>query len=820
MVRKPRVPHFITGIGDGNVNLDDARAAGVRHSKNDDAYGSRSGNTGSAGNIVPHDRHRHHNIRTRNERLVRMEEPPMTTDHWNDVFGNGDSKGGLSRPTSPVPSGPWQVSAFALLGMIVVISAIFLHLVAESSGNSSDQFHQNTYQSPYHARRRQRQRRMYKTRKKKTDEWSDDEEEIQSGGGTPAGVVGTNAAGVGVPDPSTSSTASVLASTPNRSNTSGSVGPSGVGESAGRSMYPYYYHQPPQPPQLASRYGVQQEHRHRRRDVAGSSKDPSTPPPPVLAGNYYLPPPQPHSGHGNSPAYFSPSHNFKNVGTQKSPHATKPTTSLVGTRRSVVATNSFASNSSGGPSPRGPPPSSGRLKVPEDPTPTIAVVSSNQSSSTSSNSGILSQQFNQRLLPTPPEETPLLIPSISTDQRGFTNLNAQPLSSSSTSFASLEVEQPPDSFLHNIERGNDNSLEQHHFAIPSSAEHFNSSQNLRRSSHHQSSLILSPGNAFDETPRVGNVRRMLNVEQLGAKIKGQSLQIPQPDKVDETEACGDRLDGLAPFLAPDVPDEIPFMPTLGSSSHHKQSIYASGKVSPPTSILMDELKLVQMESGSSQHWRVGVEVDAPDRGSGKDASPPASPSFAEESSSAGSDISIPSGDPRKSIIHKRSNLTMDTDASESLQSSIRFEELKLEDVIGGGGFGQVWKATWRGTPVAVKLLTGSAQSKHIAKAVLEEFRAEINLLKGTQDCQRSVIEMFKGLTCIARLFIFWNDRHAASQHMLVHGGLFGPSESSYHYGASRQRKCLGCSATPSNAAVFAVRWYDTWCLAYEAVPSR
>jgi serine/threonine protein kinase len=51
-------------------------------------------------------------------------------------------------------------------------------------------------------------------------------------------------------------------------------------------------------------------------------------------------------------------------------------------------------------------------------------------------------------------------------------------------------------------------------------------------------------------------------------------------------------------------------------------------------------------------------------------------------------------------------------------------------VIGGGGFGQVWKAVWRGTPVAVKVLTGSAQSKTVPRAVLEEFAAEINLLKG------------------------------------------------------------------------------------------
>jgi serine/threonine protein kinase len=91
---------------------------------------------------------------------------------------------------------------------------------------------------------------------------------------------------------------------------------------------------------------------------------------------------------------------------------------------------------------------------------------------------------------------------------------------------------------------------------------------------------------------------------------------------------------------------------------------------------------------------------------------------------------IPSNDPRKGIHHKRDDLTKDTDSASSLQGSINFSELHLVEVIGGGGFGQVWKATWRSTPVAVKVLTGSAQSKHVPISVLEEFAAEINLLKG------------------------------------------------------------------------------------------
>ena len=58
-----------------------------------------------------------------------------------------------------------------------------------------------------------------------------------------------------------------------------------------------------------------------------------------------------------------------------------------------------------------------------------------------------------------------------------------------------------------------------------------------------------------------------------------------------------------------------------------------------------------------------------------------------------------------------------------------FAELTLHSVIGGGGFGQVWRATWRSTPVAVKILTGSAQQEIVTRGILEEFAAEINMLK-------------------------------------------------------------------------------------------
>jgi serine/threonine protein kinase len=91
---------------------------------------------------------------------------------------------------------------------------------------------------------------------------------------------------------------------------------------------------------------------------------------------------------------------------------------------------------------------------------------------------------------------------------------------------------------------------------------------------------------------------------------------------------------------------------------------------------------------------------------------------------------LDSNDPRRNIQHKRPDQLMYTDASASLQGNVNFDELELQQVIGGGGFGQVWRAVWNGTPVAVKVLTGSAQAHSVPRAILEEFAAEINLLKG------------------------------------------------------------------------------------------
>lgn len=168
--------------------------------------------------------------------------------------------------------------------------------------------------------------------------------------------------------------------------------------------------------------------------------------------------------------------------------------------------------------------------------------------------------------------------------------------------------------------------------------------------------------------------------------------------------------------------DLPFVPSLGARRNQGAP--------PPKSINLDELQLQQMESGSMSHW-VALETEESIVLEEKKF-PGTSKELEIALSNASSSERIPSGDPRAGIDHKRPSLIIDTNSAASLQGAIDFNRLELIEVIGGGGFGQVWKAKLRGTPVAVKVLTGSAQAKNVPRAVLEEFAAEINLLKGMQ----------------------------------------------------------------------------------------
>ena len=130
---------------------------------------------------------------------------------------------------------------------------------------------------------------------------------------------------------------------------------------------------------------------------------------------------------------------------------------------------------------------------------------------------------------------------------------------------------------------------------------------------------------------------------------------------------------------------IPYIPALEIPVPHPNA-YRAAPEPPPRSILMDELRLVQMETGNSMHWKSeddgddfkgGNDNDISETSFAYDALEPANNPYDNNDplaaagdstrSESGSSISIPSGDPRKNIPHKRGNLTVDTDASASLQ---------------------------------------------------------------------------------------------------------------------------------------------------------
>ena len=231
-----------------------------------------------------------------------------------------------------------------------------------------------------------------------------------------------------------------------------------------------------------------------------------------------------------------------------------------------------------------------------------------------------------------------------------------------------------------------------------------------------SSVLLSPGtddltpgsskpttHLSDKTPRARNTRVR---EGFPAMTDQRQLELSMPS------AERSMTLSVPQARIPLVP-EVPFIPNLAA---------AGNPVPPPQSINLEELNLYQlMESGNASHWAQG-KGESNDQQNKQKKTPER---LLDSVSSAEA-----ANDPRLGIKHKRPNLTASTNATDSLQSMIDFAELNLVEVIGGGGFGQVWKAMWRGTPVAVKVLTGSAQSKNVPKIVLEEFAAEINLLRG------------------------------------------------------------------------------------------
>jgi len=515
-------------------------------------------------------------------------------------------------------------------------------------------------------RRRQRQRRMYRTRKKKTDEWSDDEEEILK--------------------------INYLAHE-NEYDSYGQPQP----QLQQQTYYPHYYEQPAVAGSIYS--SSHDQHRKRRNSLKEQDKIS-----PKLSGgysgasNYYMP------QQGQSSSYRSPSATNKMNSTPTGVHrrgGVSPMNSfsqaqspLHRTTLHPYDTPDSSFNSGNGTA------SPGLLLGSPNAAKTIIPMALNDGfAETSSHSHIRQGSSHNAELPRP---------------AGTTSTVVRPLSSNFSSFESLTAE------LKQSGNYNSDNSSMDFNEIPRVGSHdLGMESSHDGSGHHRLLVPATPGKSA-ATPLIANVKRTIDV----------------PD--DNTPGLDAAL--LPPLALPPLgtpgrePRIIPFIPSLGAANKRPPSVnlhpMPRPAAAPPRSMSLDDLRLVQMETGSSEHWK-----QMSQHFSERDGDDDFQLSFHEEqsqsyASNGSSDVSIPSGDPRKSIIHKRKNLTMATNAAASLQGYIHFDELKLVEVIGGGGFGQVWRASWRGTPVAVKVLTGGAQNKHIAKAILEEFKAEINLLKG------------------------------------------------------------------------------------------
>jgi hypothetical protein len=221
-----------------------------------------------------------------------------------------------------------------------------------------------------------------------------------------------------------------------------------------------------------------------------------------------------------------------------------------------------------------------------------------------------------------------------------------------------------------------------------------------------------------------------SLEILGAPLFSASTQ---QDMLDSQNAGLLQTGAIyEPYSADAIPG-LPFVPNLDEVRVKNVWGFDSDA---PHSVFLEELLLARMESGeqeptcSTRYQLVHNAARTEKKTRTEEERRTEKERQEGENMEKLREASVDHHDPRNNIQHIRKDLTVSSDASSSLSSKITFSELKLEDVIGGGGFGQVWRAKWKGTPVAVKVLTGSAQAETVPKAVLEEFTAEINMVSG------------------------------------------------------------------------------------------
>jgi Protein tyrosine and serine/threonine kinase len=570
-------------------------------------------------------------------------------------------------------SDPWEAPALYLFAgtVIVLVSAVVLHLIA--IGNEHHQTEMRNHQRVL--------KKKYSRLKKKTDEWNEDAKEEE--------LLSESLRGGGISDSETA-----------------------VEDAVEHSIPSLYY---PYQPQL------KQHHRHRKNSSSSTTAS-ST----AIATNSHHQQPQQPTNVANRCYYLNQSGG------------------------AVVAGNPFHSNvgSSSNTLTKSPTPYNGGNSCsiqhrtitqlgycPPSPIPNPRITAKDQV-----------DHFQQ-------QETILHSPSAESHR---STLYARPLSTTKSSFESLTEVSLDDQQDERDGLFDSCKAPQHHldllrndclpFSVPNPPLGRDSLSDASTPKMCQRNKILNMSDLIENTPKMENGRHC-------RFSKNPSVPEDSPLEVDSTQrVLQQQL--ILPTHHPSVESNIdltfatspkfrqrgelvnnmmvmPYVPSLNTSLAGNR---------PPKSVNLDQLHLFQlMESGNVSHWEERVAEESRQLQnrifpggviSNNMRDSVFAASAAHMSPTGSTSTTIPSDDAHKGIIHKRDDLTDWTDAASSLQGAIEFGELKLIEVIGGGGFGQVWKASWRCTPVAVKVLTGSAQSKSVPRHVLEEFAAEINLLKG------------------------------------------------------------------------------------------
>jgi len=196
-------------------------------------------------------------------------------------------------------------------------------------------------------------------------------------------------------------------------------------------------------------------------------------------------------------------------------------------------------------------------------------------------------------------------------------------------------------------------------------------------------------------------------------------QVQTTVRENEQSCCDEHISKRPGPLRPKSIEELPLVPIASRKSYWQaKSPSKLSKMTTPTS--------ESHKNRSSDFEKAKNPYHTPAAGVGT-----CDNSSVASSTSSTRESSVDSGDDgsRNDIHHTLDSLIKATDATSILQqSSIKFEELKLMDIIGDGKSSKVWKADWRGTPVAVKVLTGEAKANHASTSILDEFAGEINLL--------------------------------------------------------------------------------------------